>query len=140
MGIQGTSRVDGKALVEIADEFWQISIAVGQAGNLTQPHLLDQAVLQGLVDAFDASFGLRRVGTDDLNVQFLHGPPKLRQSLPGAGGGHIHPKNTVSVAVEGHRLATAPKIIFCGLSIAEKALAFHEAQLYQLSRRIVNEN
>ena len=110
MGIDGTSRFFAKALVEIRDELWQIGIALCQAGNATQTHFFGQAILQGLNDPFHASFGLWGVGTDDLDVQFLHRSSKLGQGIAGASGGHIDPKNAVFIAVEGHRLATAPEI------------------------------
>ena len=140
MGIHRTSRVHGKALVEVCDELGQIGIAIRLVGDAVQPHFFGQAILQSLNDPFDPAFGLRAVGANDLNIQFLHGSPKLRQRLPRTCGGHIHPKNTVTVAVEGDRLAMALEIVFRRLAVAEKTLALRKKQLDDLPGRIVDED
>ena len=58
-----------------------------------------EAVLEGLVGPFDPPLpgrtpgrcGLRSIGTDDLDVQFLHDPAKLGQGFRGAAGRLIGP-------------------------------------------------
>jgi hypothetical protein len=96
--------------------------------------------LQGLNDPLHASLGLRSIGADDLDIQLLHGSSKLGQSVTGTGGGHIDPENAMFVAVESHRLAMLPEISFRCLGIAEKAFAFHKAQLEQFSGGIIDEH
>ena len=48
----------GEAAVEIQAKFGQIGIGAIDVGNTLQAQLLDQAILEGLIGAFDASFGL----------------------------------------------------------------------------------
>ena len=97
-------------------------------------------VLQGLNHALDTPLGLRRVGTDDLKIQFLHGVSKLGNRWPGACTGLIDPKNAVLVVVECHRLAILPETAFCGLGIGMETFAVHEAQLEQFASGIVDEH
>ena len=70
----------GEAPVEIVSESGEIAIGLIRIGDAFQAQLLDQTVLQGLVGAFDPPFGLGRVGTQDLDVEILHGTPKLGQA------------------------------------------------------------
>lgn len=96
--------------------------------------------MQGLNDAFDASLGLGGVGTNDLDVQFLHGASKLGHRLPASGTGLIDPKNAVFVAIEGHRLARLPEIAFSSLGIGLETFAVDELQLEQLPGGVVDEH
>ena len=115
---------------EVFDKLRQVGITCFPGADASQAQFLGQAILQGLVGPFDAPFGLRRAGADDLDVQLLHGAPKLRQGIRYAAGRLIDPEYAVLVAVEGGWLAIAAEIPFHNLAIAEKALALHEQQLY----------
>ena len=82
VGILGAAWGYGETAVEIFTKRRQESIGGFEGGEVSQAQLLDQAVLQGLVGAFHPALGLRGVGADDLNVQCLHGAPKLGEALP----------------------------------------------------------
>ena len=60
MSIVGTARRDGEAGIEIVDKVGEVGIALLESGKVAQAHFFDQAVLQGLIDPFDPSFGLHR--------------------------------------------------------------------------------
>ena len=78
MSIQAAPGSNSEAAVEVLDEFGQIGVASFPRRDSAQAQFLGQAVLQGLVGTFNTALGLWRVGADDLDVQFLHGPSKLR--------------------------------------------------------------
>ena len=123
VGVVAAAGRDRKAAVEVFAKLGQIGIGGFHVGDAPQAQFLDQPVLQGLVGPFDASFGLRRVGTEDLDVQFLHGPPELGQPAGCSQGPRlIDPKDAVFVAVEGHRLAVALEIMPRGFAIGKKGL------------------
>ena len=73
-------------------------------------------------------------------MQLLHGAAELGQGIRIASGRLIDPEDAVFIAVEGTRLAAAGEITFCGLAVAEKALAFHKQQLHQLPSCIVDKD
>ena len=68
MGIVAAAWYHGETVVVILAELWQEGIGAGDVRDASQAQLFDQAVLQGLVGAFDASFGLWGIGTNDLDV------------------------------------------------------------------------
>ncbi len=89
--------------------------------------------MQGLVGPFDPSFGLRSVGADDLDVQFLHRPSELGQPTGSSQGTRlIDPEDAMFVAVEGHRFAVPLEIVPSGFTIGKKGLVRHKPQLQQL--------
>ena len=73
---------DGEAAVEILAELGEIGIGAVDVGNTQQAQFLDQAVLEGLVGAFDAPLGLRGVGANDLDVQLMHRSSELGKATP----------------------------------------------------------
>lgn len=68
MQVFGVFFRSGKAAVEVADERFKPGVGVINAGDVIQPHLLNQPVLQRQIGSFDTPFGLRTVGTDKVNV------------------------------------------------------------------------
>lgn len=140
MGIQVTARLDREAAVEISHERGQESITRFPGRDVSQPQFFGQAVLQGLDGPFDPSLGLWGMGTDDLNVELLHGASELGQSWRGSAGGLIDPENAVFVAVECEWLAMSLNIRSGGLSVAEEALTLHKGQLSQPAGRIIDKD
>ena len=68
----GVARVAGRATeapIEVGAECFEVGIARRNARDVAQAQLFDQAILQGLISPFDPTFGLRRVGTDEFNVE-----------------------------------------------------------------------
>ncbi len=78
VGIHRTPGLDGEAAVEIVHEFRQVGIACLPIGDASQTHLFHQTILKGLIDLLHPTFRLRGIGTDDLDVQLLHGSSELR--------------------------------------------------------------
>lgn len=60
------------------------------------------------VQAFDASFGLRRVCANPRNVELVRGSAKLR--LLATSGGR---REAVPIVIEGLRQAAASKVVSC---------------------------
>ena len=111
MSIQGRARLDCKASVEFKDELGQISIALLHRVDAEQAHLPDQAVLQGLVDTLDPAFCLRGIGTQDRDLQAVHGSSELGQVVSATRIGHIDPKDAMFIGVEPGRPAMGCQIL-----------------------------
>ena len=77
VSIQGGTRLEGKAGIEVGHELRQIEVALEPIGNAAQAHFLDQPVLQGLIDPFHPALRLGCVGAQDGDLQALHGPSEL---------------------------------------------------------------
>ena len=140
MSIHRTARRQRKALVEVLDEGGQKGVAILPTADFQEAHFLGQAILQGQDDTFDTTFGLGRVGANDLDVQFLHSPSKLGQGITGTTTALIDTKDAVFIAVEGDRLAVGTKILVTGLGVAEEAFVLDELQVDQSTTGIVDED
>ena len=71
----------GEALVVISTELVEYGIGFGQGGGAGEAQFADQTVRAGAPGAFDAAFGLGRVGGDLLDAELVESPPKLSRSL-----------------------------------------------------------
>jgi hypothetical protein len=128
-----------KTGVEIGDERWRIGVRSLDRIDVAQTQLLDQTVLQRLVGALDSSLGLRSVGADDVDVELVKGPPKLRQArgaillrrMRGA-------EYAMLVAIKGDRLAPFLKLRLGGMEVVEDVLRSGKAQLQQFARGVVD--
>ena len=101
VGVVRTVRGNGKSRIEIFDEFGEIGIALLGVGNVTQAHFFHEAILERLISALDPSFGLRRIGAQQLNLKLLHRPPELGLGIPFFTASLVDTEDTVFVAVEG---------------------------------------
>ena len=140
MSIVGTARRDGEAGIEIVDKVGEVGVALLESGKVTQAHFFDQAVLQGLIDTFDPSFGLRRIGTQEVNAQLLHSSPELGLGIALFTAGLIDSKDAVFVAVEGHGFAAALEIGVDQADVIVKALLVYKQQSQQFSGGIVDQH
>ena len=75
-----------------------------------KPQLLDQAVLQGAIDALDPAFRLARIGTQDLNVELRQRPAELGHALTTLHVRLRHPEHRMLVGVERNRTAVGLEI------------------------------
>jgi hypothetical protein len=57
-------------MVEVGQESRQHGVGLLQRRSLSQTKFADQAVLKGAPEAFNAAFGLGRVGRDLLDAEF----------------------------------------------------------------------
>src|SRR5690606_17730187 len=127
-----------KALIEVCDELWQIGIASCHVGNISQSQLFHQTVLQGLNHSFHSSLGLWGIGTDDLDIQILHGTSKLCQGVSPTRGAEIHSKNAVFIAVKGYWFAMLSEISLCCFTVAENTLILGKMQLLSFPTGIID--
>ena len=89
----------------------------------------------------DTALGLRSVGTDNVDVQFVERSAELRQTCrPILLGAMRRAEDAVLVAVEGERLAPFLQIRLRGDQVIERILRPGEAKMQQLAGRIVDED
>src|SRR5262245_59226481 len=93
----------------------QIAVRGGQGRNLGRAQFVDEAVLQGPVDALAAAARLGRIAEDVLNAQAGEGAADLGGPAPigGAAGGRRVPAMATAIEMQelaeaGARLAAAP--------------------------------
>ena len=77
VGVVRVLRRDGKAPVVVLDKCRQEGIGRIDVVDALQTHLLDQAVLEGLVGSFHAPLGLWGVGVDRRDIESLEGTGEL---------------------------------------------------------------
>ena len=70
-----------KAKIEVSHELRRIGVGRVNRVDAAQPQFLDQPILQRLVGALDATLGLRGIGTDDVDVELIEGPPNCVRPL-----------------------------------------------------------
>ena len=73
----GPRRRPSEASVVVREEDRQEGIGVLGRGDATQAQLTNEAILQGLPEAFDAPFGRGRAGGDEGNAQTLEHLPEV---------------------------------------------------------------
>src|SRR5208283_5161647 len=71
MGVFKVLRRNREFGVEACDELRKERLGLIDRGDVAQPHLLDQAILQGLIGALDRPLGLRRQRANLLDAQAL---------------------------------------------------------------------
>ena len=84
-GDEGSGRVgrgSREGLVVVGEEaFAQIGIGGGGSGDGGHSRLVDQAILQGAIEAFAAAAGLGRIGGDVLNARLFEGSADLGEGV-----------------------------------------------------------
>ena len=139
VGIMWATRGNSEAGVEVLHELRKIGVASRHVGDVSQAHLLDEAILQGLDGALNAAFGLWGVGADNLDVQCLHRAPKLGQTGSRDRIKVIDAENAVFIAVEGDGLAMLGEVSAHHFTIGEHGLAQHKRHGHQPPGSIVDE-
>jgi len=126
----GSGRLDGAASIEPRQELGPEDLVglVDRAGP-GQRQFLDQPILGGGVEPFDASLGLGAVGEDQLDAQFVEGPAKLRLDRLGIVAAVLAPEDAVAVGVEGDRPAVLSQISAEQVEVAIGGLSFSAARV-----------
>ena len=102
----GSGGWNGEAAFEVGQESLEHAIGVFQSANLGEAKFADEAVLEGAPEAFDAAFGLGRVGGDLLDAEFFQGATDVSGELMtgeffGDGPvGIVALEDTVAIAIE----------------------------------------
>ena len=112
MGIVGMVCGDRKTSIVVVNKLGQKGVGWLNGTDASQAHLLDQSVLQGLISSFDTPFCLWGVGVNRLDVQGLEGAGKLGEFAFLIGV--IDPKDTVFIAINGHRTGMLGKLLVEG--------------------------
>src|ERR1019366_2253407 len=119
-----------KALVVIGTELVEYGISFGQGAGAGEAQFADQTVLAGAPGAFDAAFGLGRVGGDLLDAELVEGTSELSRGLFsgevfGEGPmGIVALEDAVAVAVEAERDARSGDHGAESAEIAESIFGF----------------
>src|SRR5271163_2836306 len=132
-------RVPPEAPIVGGNEPRQPSVRRGHRRYPRQPQLLDHPVLQRAERAFDASFRLRAVGADDVDVQRQQRATELGHAVTAGSLLAVHPEDAVLVAVESDRFAMLLQIGARRPEVIERRLRSDEPQLHQPARRIIDE-
>ena len=80
----GVSGGPGEAAVVVSEELGEERIGGLEGRDAAQPQLADEAVLQGLPEALDAAFGLRRARGDEPDAELAQDAAKVRGVLGAA--------------------------------------------------------
>ena len=118
----------GKAPIEVGSKFGQVGIGGRQVRNQMQAQFFRQAILQRLVHAFDTPFGLRGIGTDQGNVQFIQRPRELGHAVAGHRMGMIDPKDPEFIAIKRPRPSMLEHVAFGRLEITMRGFRTGEEQ------------
>src|SRR5262249_33880954 len=78
MRVMATGRLAPEARIVIGDERRNETVGCLGIGDVSEPQFLDQLILQGLMCAFHPPLRLRRVRANDVDVELLRRPGKLR--------------------------------------------------------------
>jgi hypothetical protein len=112
-------------------------IGRGEGADSLQAQLLHQPILERAMRPLDATLGRRRVGTQDLDVQLVHGATKLGHASALKRTRLVDAEDRAFITVERDRLAIAAQIILGGLHVIEGRLARDEADQLQAAGGVV---
>src|ERR1700726_1903006 len=132
MGIAGIPRCHRKTVLPLGNKARLQKVIGGlDAVDSHQAHLLHQAVLKSFKQSLDTPFGLRTVGRDPFDPQFVQGSPELRSQRisPQLFGKRLRAglsKDAVFIGVMGQGTSVAPypsakrlKVLFRGVMLGE---------------------
>jgi len=140
VSVEVALRSAGKASVEgISEVSIEEVVRRDDVADALESQLLHESVLQRPVGALDAALGGCGVGAQDVDVQVLHGAPELRQARA-AMVLEIHSEDARLVAVERDRPAMLLEVALHALEVSKGGLAFDEAHLHELARRVLDEH
>ncbi|KLF02069.1 hypothetical protein YA24_12815 [Klebsiella aerogenes] len=88
-----------KAPVIIVHKLISILIGCVNRRNSPEPEFFYQSVLERQMSAFHAAFGRAGIGTDSLDIQFMHRTPKLGIAIATSGIFVVYSEYTGFVAV-----------------------------------------
>ena len=90
--------------------------------------------------ALDPPFGRARIGADDIDVQGVQCPAKLRHPVTTERAWMVDPEDAMLVAVERDRFAPGLQISAGCMEIGERRLALDKLQMHQPAGRVINEH
>jgi len=121
---------DGEAPVKVGQERNEHLVGLFAGGGVGEPEFAAQTILASAPEAFDASFGLGRVGGDLLDAEFLKGAAALGwQLLTGeffgdAPVGIVALEDAMAIAVEAEGHAVGGDELTQQLEVADGVLGF----------------
>jgi hypothetical protein len=125
--------------IEILDKRRCIEVCRFDRIDIAQPQFLHQPILQGLVSTFNAAFGLRGVGADNVDVQLIERPTELCQAArPVFLRSMRTAENAMLVAVEGQRLAPLLQVCLRCMQIIKGGLRSGKPQMQQLAGGVID--
>lgn len=139
VGVTRGTGQNGELAVVGLEELGQEDIRVEVRGDIAEPQFLDEAVLEGLVGSFNSSFGLRGVGTDEVDAQGGQSALELGDALCLQAGFGIDAENTEFVAVEGNWQPGGAEVGLAQPGVREVALVVHELSGQNRTGGIVHE-
>src|SRR5271157_2940835 len=128
---------------------WASSRFCGATANLAlklamncvaQPHLLDQAILQGLIGALDTPLGLRRQRANLLDAQALGHAVELGLAVAAQSLFGVDAKDAMTIRVERQRRPIRQEMAAQRDEIGLRRLRRRHVQRGQTPRRVVDEH
>src|SRR5271166_687677 len=109
-------------------------------GDVAQPHLLDQAILQGLIGALDTPLGLRRQRANLLDAQALGHAVELGLAVAAQSFFGVDAKDAMTIRVERQRRPIRQEMAAQRDEIGLRRLRRRHVQRGQTPRRVVDEH
>lgn len=91
-----------------------------------------------LFGALHTAFSFTGFRADSLDVQLVHGPPKLGMSFATGGVLIVHAKNTGFIAVQRQRFTMLINIMTCGFKVRKRGFRFDEQKLHDFTGCVIN--
>lgn len=86
----------------------------------------------------NTAFSFTGFRADSLDVQLVHGPPKLGMSFATGGVLIVHAKNTGFIAVQRQRFTMLINIMTCGFKVRKRGFRFDEQKLHDFTGCVIN--
>lgn len=140
MGVFGRPGLDRKAPVKAFLIALQKAIGFRDGGYACQTKFFDQAILERLKAAFDASLGLRGVSADQLDIDGFQDPANLGQSQSQFDFFPVDPEHGVLVGVEAYRPAILGEVMAHAVHVRLAGLSGIEAHKQNPAAGIVDKH
>src|SRR5208283_3115234 len=140
MGVFKVLRRNHEFGVEACDELRKERLGLLDRGDVAQPHLLDQAILQGLIGALDTPLGLRRQRANLLDAQALGHAVELGLAVAAQSFFGVDAKDAKTIRVERQRRPIRQEMAAQRDEIGLRRLRRRHVQRGQTPRRVVDEH
>src|SRR5271157_5784727 len=140
MGVFKVLRRNREFGVEACDELRKERLGLLDRGDVAQPHLLDQAILQGLIGALDTPLGLRRQRANLLDAQALGHAVELGLAVAAQSFFGVDAKDAMTIRVERQRRPIRQEMAAQRDEIGLRRLRRRHVQRGQTPRRVVDEH
>ena len=105
-----------------------------------KPKLLHESILQRQIRALHAAFRLARIRANDVDVELVQRPAKLRHAVAADRSRLVHSERRMLVRIESDRLAVTLQICARREKIIERRFRLDKSQVHQSTCRVVDKD